>query len=35
VSIRDVLNVRLDELQRETGLLRSFASHVDREPDDR
>jgi CBS domain-containing protein len=35
VSIRDVLNVRLDELQRETGLLRSFASHVDREPHDR
>jgi CBS domain-containing protein len=35
VSIRDVLNLRLDELQRETGLLRAFASHVDREPDDR
>jgi CBS domain-containing protein len=35
VSIRDVLNLRLDELQRETGLLRSFASHVDREPHDR
>ena len=35
VSIRDVLNLRLDELQRETGLLRAFASHVDREPHDR
>jgi CBS domain-containing protein len=35
VSIRDVLNQRLDELQRETGLLRAFASHVDREPHDR
>lgn len=35
VSIRDVLNVRLDELQRETGLLRAFASHTDRAPQDR
>jgi CBS domain-containing protein len=35
VSIRDVLNLRLDELQRETGLLRAFASHADREPHDR
>jgi CBS domain-containing protein len=35
VSIRDVLNLRLDELQRETGLLRAFASHVTREPHDR
>jgi CBS domain-containing protein len=35
VSIRDVLNVRLDELQRETGLLRAFASHTDRPLEDR
>ena len=35
VSIRDVLNLRLDELQRESGMLRAFASHVDREPHDR
>jgi CBS domain-containing protein len=35
VSIRDVLNLRLDELQRETGMLRAFARHVEREPDDR
>ena len=35
VSIRDVLNLRLDELQRETGLLRAFASHTNREPQDR
>jgi CBS domain-containing protein len=35
VSIRDVLNFRVDQLQRETGLLRAFASHTDREPQDR
>jgi len=35
VSIRDVLNVRLDELQRETAQLRSFATQRDREPQDR
>lgn len=35
VSIRDVLNVRLDELQRETALLRSLANQADREPQDR
>jgi CBS domain-containing protein len=35
VSIRDVLNVRLDELQRETAQLRSLASQTDREPQDR
>src|SRR5262245_8150910 len=35
VSIRDVLNVRLDELQRETAQLRSFATLTDREPEDR
>jgi CBS domain-containing protein len=35
VSIRDVLKVRLDELQRETAQLRSFANQVDREPQDR
>jgi CBS domain-containing protein len=35
VSIRDVLNVRLDELQRETAQLRSLASQTNREPQDR
>jgi CBS domain-containing protein len=35
VSIRDVLNVRLDELQRETAQLRSLASQMEREPQDR
>jgi CBS domain-containing protein len=35
VSIRDVLNVRLDELQQETAQLRSLASQTDREPQDR
>jgi CBS domain-containing protein len=35
VSIRDVLNVRLDELQRETAQLRSLARHTDCEPEDR
>jgi signal-transduction protein with cAMP-binding, CBS, and nucleotidyltransferase domain len=35
VSIRDVLNVRLDELQRETAQLRSLANQADREPQDR
>jgi CBS domain-containing protein len=35
VSIRDVLNSRLDELQRETALLRNFVNQTDREPEDR
>lgn len=35
VSIRDVLKVRVDELQRETGQLRAFVSLTDREPQDR
>ena len=35
VSIRDVLNFRVDQLQRETGALLAFASHTDREPQDR
>ena len=35
VSIRDVLNVRLDELQRETAQLRSLVIQTDREPQDR
>ena len=35
VSIRDVLNVRLDEVQREAGMLRAFARDTDREPQDR
>lgn len=35
VSIRDVLNLRVDELQRETSLLRANANQMDREPQDR
>lgn len=35
VSIRDVLNVRLDELQRETAQLRRLAIQTEREPQDR
>jgi CBS domain-containing protein len=35
VSIRDVLNVRLDELQRETAQLRSLAIQTASEPQDR
>jgi hypothetical protein len=35
VSIRDVLNFRVDQLQQETGLLRAFASQTDREVQDR
>jgi CBS domain-containing protein len=35
ISIRDVLNVRLDELQRETAQLRSLAYETEREPQDR
>jgi CBS domain-containing protein len=35
VSIRDVLNVRLDELQQETAQLRSLVNQTDREPQDR
>lgn len=35
ISIRDVLNVRVNELQRQTSLLRAFASHTDRDPEDR
>ena len=35
VSIRDVLNLRLDELQRETAQLRNFVKLTDREPQDR
>ena len=35
ISMRDVLNSRLDELQRQTGMLRAFASHTDRDPQDR
>lgn len=35
VSMRDVLNLRLDELQRETAQLRNFVSQTDREPQDR
>ena len=32
ISIRDVLNLRVDELQRETSMLRAFASDADRNP---
>jgi CBS domain-containing protein len=35
ISIRDVLNVRVDELQRQTNQLRAFASHTERDPQDR
>lgn len=35
VSIRDVLNLRLDELQREAAQLRSLAIQTEREPEDR
>jgi len=35
ISIRDVLNSRVDDLQRQTNQLRTFASHYDREPQDR
>jgi CBS domain-containing protein len=35
VSIRDVLNLRVDELQRESSLLRAHVSQTDREPQDR
>ena len=35
VSMRDVFNVRVDELQQETALLRTFAKDGQREPQDR
>ena len=35
VSIRDVLNLRLDELQRETAQLRTLVNQTDRDPQDR
>ena len=35
ISIRDVLNFRVDDLQRQTNMLRAFASETDREPQDR
>jgi CBS domain-containing protein len=35
ISIRDVLNFRVDDLQRQTSMLRAFASETDREPQDR
>jgi CBS domain-containing protein len=35
ISIRDVLNVRVDELQQQTNQLRAFASQTDRDPQDR
>ena len=35
VSIRDVLNFRVDDLQQQTSMLRAFASDTDREPQDR
>ena len=35
VSIRDVLNFRVDDLQQQTSMLRAFASETGREPQDR
>lgn len=35
ISIRDVLNLRVDELQRQTNQLRNFAREMDRDPQDR
>ena len=35
VSIRDVLNFRVDDLQQQTSMLRAFASDTDRVPQDR
>jgi CBS domain-containing protein len=35
LSIRDVLNLRLDELQQQTAQLRSFVSEANRTPQDR
>jgi signal-transduction protein with cAMP-binding, CBS, and nucleotidyltransferase domain len=35
ISMRDVLNVRLDELQRQASMLRAFASSTDIAPQDR
>jgi CBS domain-containing protein len=35
ISMRDVLNSRLDELQQQTNQLRAFASQTDRDPQDR
>lgn len=35
VSIRDVLNLRVDELQQKTAMLHSLVTQVDREPQDR
>ena len=35
ISIRDVLNFRVDDLQRQTNMLRAFASETGREPQDR
>jgi CBS domain-containing protein len=35
ISIRDVLNLRVDELQRQASQLRAFASHTERDPQDR
>jgi CBS domain-containing protein len=35
ISMRDVLNSRLDELQRQASMLRAFASSTGTEPQDR
>jgi CBS domain-containing protein len=35
ISIRDVLNFRVSDLQQQTSMLRAFASETDREPQDR
>jgi len=35
ISMRDVLNLRLDELQRQASMLRAFANSTDQAPQDR
>jgi CBS domain-containing protein len=35
ISIRDVLNFRVSDLQRQSNMLRAFASDTGREPQDR
>jgi len=35
ISMRDVLNLRLDELQRQASMLRAFANNTDLAPQDR
>jgi len=35
ISIRDVLNFRVNDLQQQTSMLRAFAGETGREPQDR